>query len=321
MARGAEAKQRKKEKKANAKANGEEVSGGKANFDSYFGEDPMLNPPPNVPDPVAQLEQLQAHQAKVSKPKSCCDHSDDESEEKEEEDDVMAKIKQGKKQRKKEKMAEVSKEKGGGFFGEIKLLPLLFLFLLTASTALPAFFWILDNAGGVLVKTNLTGQLGYRLGIGSTPRKRITSFYEKHSPDKLDSVDSTLSKYYGDYKTLTKKLERKYSDYGYFVGWEEDEAASKLAWEKFGEYQKEFSKAYRKKAPKQLVQASDNFYYNVGGIVKKAKVTWRKQIWPVLKPIIWVADEKEAKRQKKADAKKYGKKKKGSAAFRDEEDE
>ena len=119
------------------------------------------DPPPvpsNVPDPVAQLEQLQAHQAKVSKPKSCCDHSDEE----EEEDDVMAKIKQGKKQRKKEKMAEVSKEKGGGFFGEIKLLPLLFLFLLTASTALPAFFWILDNAGGVLVKTNLTGQLGYR---------------------------------------------------------------------------------------------------------------------------------------------------------------
>ena len=50
----------------------------------------MLNPPSNVPDPVAQLEQLQAHQAKVSKPKSCCDHSDDE----EEEDDVMAKIKQ-----------------------------------------------------------------------------------------------------------------------------------------------------------------------------------------------------------------------------------
>ena len=32
MARGAEAKQRKKEKKANAKANGEEVSGGKVRF-------------------------------------------------------------------------------------------------------------------------------------------------------------------------------------------------------------------------------------------------------------------------------------------------
>ncbi|GMH79630.1 hypothetical protein TL16_g08207 [Triparma laevis f. inornata] len=254
---------------------------------------------------------------KVSKPKSCCDSGCSDDDQKE--DEIASKIKKGKKARQNAKLVEVAKEKG--FFGEIKLLPLVFLFLLTASTALPAFFWILDNASSVLVKTNLTGQLGYRMGIGSTPRKRITSFYEKHSPEKLGSVDATLGKYYGDYKTLTRKLERKYSDYGYFVGWEEDEAASKLAWAKIEEYQKDLSKTYRKNAPKQLVQASDNFYYNIGGITKKVKVIWKKQIWPVLKPIVWVADEKEAKRQKKADAKKYGKKKKGSAAFRDEEDE
>ena len=70
----------------------------------------------------------------------------------------------------------------------------------------------------------------HRMGIGSTPRKRITSFYEKHSPEKLGSVDATLGKYYGDYKTLTRKLERKYSDYGYFVGWEE----VSWEWEDYG---------------------------------------------------------------------------------------
>lgn len=310
--------------KADKRVNGEDVSGSDSSktgsdFDSYFGEDPMVKAAsaPVVLDPVAQLEALQAHQAKVSKPKSCCDSGCSDDDQKE--DEIASKIKKGKKARQNSKLVEVAKEKG--FFGEIKLLPLVFLFLLTASTALPAFFWILDNASSVLVKTNLTGQLGYRMGIGSTPRKRITSFYEKHSPEKLGSVDATLGKYYGDYKTLTRKLERKYSDYGYFVGWEEDEAASKLAWAKIEEYQKDLSKTYRKNAPKQLVQASDNFYYNIGGITKKVKVIWKKQIWPVLKPIVWVADEKEAKRQKKVDAKKYGKKKKGSAAFRDEEDE
>jgi len=73
----------------------------------------------------------------------------------------------------------------------------------------------------MLGKTNLTGRLGYRFGIGSTPKKRVVTFYEKHAPEKIHEVDSIVSKYYGDYKTLTKKLERKYQDYGYFVGWEQ----------------------------------------------------------------------------------------------------
>lgn len=95
---------------------------------------------------------------KVSKPKSCCDSGCSDDDQKE--DEIASKIKKGKKARQNSKLVEVAKEKG--FFGEIKLLPLVFLFLLTASTALPAFFWILDNASSVLVKTNLTGQLGYR---------------------------------------------------------------------------------------------------------------------------------------------------------------
>ena len=63
------------------------------------------------------------------------------------------------------------------------------------------------------------------LGLMQTPKKRLVDFYQKHNQtDKLadDLVDATIMKYAGDYPTLIKKLERKYQDYGYFIGWEQE---------------------------------------------------------------------------------------------------
>ena len=82
--------------------------------------------------------------------------------------------------------------------------------------------------------------------------------------------------------------------------------------------------AFRKNAPSALVQASDNFYYNVGGLVRPAIKYWKKSVWPVLRPLVALPDAKEAKKQMEADKKKYGKKRSGkkskSGDFRDEED-
>lgn len=346
MARGAAGKAARKEARANARANGgkapeaedeDAIAGyfGQQDEDSTYdiGEDGKKKkeaaekkksiPPVSMgvaegDDPFGFKRQAAAEAKRNSA--SCCDGGGCEDDK---EDEVVKKIKKGKKREKLAKLEDAHTAKG--LFGEIKLLPLIFLLLLTGSTLLPAAFWVLDNAGPMLGKTNLTGRLGYRFGIGSTPKKRVVTFYEKHAPEKIHEVDSIVSKYYGDYKTLTKKLERKYQDYGYFVGWEQDEAPSKLALAEFGVHVKAAKQYYRKNAPAAIVQASDNFYYNVGGLAQQGRKVWDKTIWPILKPIIYIPDEKEAKRQKAEDKKKYGKKPKGrrkkNSEFRDEEED
>jgi hypothetical protein len=110
----------------------------------------------------------------------------------------------------------------------IKTMPLIFLLVLTGTTLLPLFIY----AGDWLAAHNALGQVGFRLGIGQVPRRRVLSFYEKHAPEKLDQVPTILAKNYGEYPVLLKKLERKYQDYGYFIGWEQDEAPMTLALEK-----------------------------------------------------------------------------------------
>jgi hypothetical protein len=88
---------------------------------------------------------------------------------------------------------------------------------------------------------------------------------------------------------------------------------------------KNMKKYYRRNAPSQVVQATDNIYYNVGGLVAQGKKVWKKSVWPVLKPLIAIPDEKEAKKQKLKDKKKYGAKPKGrrkkNSEFRDEEED
>lgn len=385
MARGAAAKQARKESRKNARMNGDDPTDGQSaasqdnsGLDGYFGptdgdstfdiagekkkekkEKKIEEESVPVPammgisdgdDPFGFKRQQAAEARRVAAASSCCgDDGCDDDKPKKKEDEVLKKIKKGKKREK--VMKEQEAAASTGYFGGIKPLPLLFLLLLTGSTLLPAAFWVLDNAGPMLAKTNLTGRLGHRLGIGATPKKRVTSFYEKHAPGKLHEVDSIVSKYYGDYKTLTKKLERKYQDYGYFVGWEDDEAPSKvsasgrcadvrrhkltpfgplipspqLALAELDVHVKNMKKYYRRNFPAQIVQAGDNIYYNVGGLVQQGKKVWRKTIWPVLKPLIAIPDEKEAKKQKMKDKKKYGKKptgrRKKNSEFRDEEED
>ena len=330
MPRGAAAKQDRKEKKARAKAEGVDLKAKEEDeLASILGEDPMAKmgsmstsskePDMAFDDPVAQLEKMQAAQKKFETRKCCADSDEDEGEG---EEQIQAKIAKGQKKRKKERMAEEKATKG--YFGEIKTLPLLFLVLLTAGGTLPVLFWVADNAPRILKNFGTGSKLGYKLGLGEIPRQRVTSFYEKHNPEKLGEVDAVLSKYYGDYKSLTRKLERKYKDYGYFLGWEGDDAASTSTAivESLQNFRENSYRAYRKKAPKALVQAGDNFYYNVGGLVKPAQKYWKKTIWPFLKPLVYVPDAKEAKKQKDKDRKAYGAKKRGkkSGEFRDDDE-
>ena len=114
----------------------------------------------------------------------------------------------------------------GGSSGEggIKTLPLVMLIMLTGTTVIPALLYMGDYFSAFIQKNHIMGNLGQRLGIGPSPKKRVISFYEKHDPEKMGEVNNILSKYYGDYPKLVKRLERKYGDYGYFLNWESDEA-------------------------------------------------------------------------------------------------
>uniref|UniRef100_A0A7S3P3J9 Uncharacterized protein n=1 Tax=Amphora coffeiformis TaxID=265554 RepID=A0A7S3P3J9_9STRA len=192
---------------------------------------------------------------------------------------------------------KVKKEQG------IKTLPLILLILLTGSTLLPAVIYVGDMASNYLGNNNVLGQMGYRLGIGAVPRKRVLSFYEKHNPEKISEVPTILSKHYGEYPKLIKKLERKYQDYGYFHGWEEDEAPMVMVRDSLEEaYSYWIQHVWNRYAPVQLRTAARNVKYNFTKIYKKGTKIWKKQIWPVLEPYIGVPDERTAAKQKRMDA-------------------
>ena len=211
-----------------------------------------------------------------------------------------------------------------GYFSDIQLLPLIFLILLTAGSMVPAVFWVIDNGPAYLSKVSVLSSAGYSLGFGNTPLKRVTSFYEKHEPAKVNEVDTIMKKYYGDYGKLTKRLERKYHDYGYFLHWEEDDKPMAFVKDKVEEFRVNANEAYDDKAPPVVKQAVMNMKHNIGGLYKKGRKTWKLRIWPILRPYLGTATEAEKKKQKLADKKKYGRKvkgQKGSKKFRDEEDE
>lgn len=217
---------------------------------------------------------------------------------------------------------------GGGGSGEgIKTLPLVMLIMLTGTTVLPALLYLGDWASAFIQKNHLMGNLGQRLGIGPSPKKRVISFYEKHDPEKLTEVNGILAKYYGDYPKLVKRLERKYGDYGYFINWEQDEAPMTLAFEQLWETQEAMAKQFDRHAPAIVKTGARNMRHNFGFLYKKGSRLWKKTIWPILEPHLGVPDEKAARKQKlqdKKDAERRRKEATGqrrkSAEFRDDDE-
>lgn len=191
---------------------------------------------------------------------------------------------------------------GSGGGSGIKTTPLILLIMMIGTTLLPAVIFIGDYASTILSKTNFSSQIGYQLGIGSVPKQRILSFYEKHSPEKVSDVPSILSKHYGQYPTLIKKLERKYQDYGYFLGWEEDVTTYKMGMEIVqSTYDTWIQQYWNKYAPQVLKTAFRNIRYNLTFLYKKIRKVFKKHIWPkYLEPIFGVPDGAAA--QKKKDA-------------------
>ena len=303
MARGSEAKARRKERRAEDRAKGENINWNE--FDAPVEEDTSGDEAPELPLPPGQAQaQAEADAAAEAQAAAASGR---------------------KKSRKKKKMQErrpvapVKKEEG------IKTLPLIFLFLLTATTVLPAMFYLSDKFGEIVQKHHVMGSIGHRLGIGASPKKRVLSFYEKHDPDKLDEVPNILAKYYGDYPKLTKRLERKYQDYGYFLNWEKDEAPMTLALEKLEATRDLVQEKFDRHAPQIAKTAARNMRHNLTFLYKKLRTVFKKQIWPHLEPLFGVPDEKAARAQKRKDAQaatanKPGRRK-ANTQYRDDVDE
>lgn len=202
----------------------------------------------------------------------------------------------------------------------IKSGPLIMLLMLTGTTLLPALLYAGDWFGAFMQKNHILGKLGQKLNVGGSPKKRVLSFYEKHDPTKLDEVETILAKYYGDYPTLIKRLERKYGDYGYFLNWEQDEAPSKLAFEKLTETKKAIQKEFNKRAPRSVKNIARNINHNLSTLYRKGRIIWKKKIWPILEPIFGVPDGgREQKRKDRAEAMKRKGRRKANDEFRDDE--
>lgn len=207
----------------------------------------------------------------------------------------------------------------------IKTGPLIVLVMLFGTAIIPAMLFFGDWAGGMIQKHHIMGGLGFKLGIGPSPRQRVVSFYEKHDPTKINDVTKILSKHYGDYPKLIKRLERKYQDYGYFMNWEEDEAPYKLAKEKLGMTADLIGKKWKRHAPLPLQNGARNMKHNTGRLYRKGRVFWKKHAWPHLEPFFGVpkgaAEQKRKDRKAAADEKnkktKGGRKK--NLEFRDDE--
>jgi hypothetical protein len=204
----------------------------------------------------------------------------------------------------------------------IKSGPLILLVMLTGTTLLPALLYAGDWFGNFLQKQHIMGNIGHRLNIGASPKKRVLSFYEKHSPEKIEEVDVILAKYYGDYPKLTKRLERKYQDYGYFLNWEQDEAPMTLAFEQLDETKKLIQKKFNKYAPQGAKNTARNISFNLNKVYRKGRIIWRKQVWPVIEPIFGVPDGGAAQKRKDREAAQNSKgRRKKNKDFRDDEED
>uniref|UniRef100_A0A7S2KZ21 Uncharacterized protein n=1 Tax=Leptocylindrus danicus TaxID=163516 RepID=A0A7S2KZ21_9STRA len=202
----------------------------------------------------------------------------------------------------------------------IKTLPLVMLILMTGTTLIPALLYAGDWLGAFLQKQHIMGNIGFRLGVGPSPKKRVISFYEKHDPSKLSQVNSIMSKHYGEYPKLVKRLERKYHDYGYFIDWEKDEAPMKLAKDQLMVTYDWFGDQFATHAPRPVKNAYRNAKANITNLYTKGRKIWRKKIWPVLEPYFGVPDAKAAADQKRKDARssRSGQKRRKSQEFRED---
>lgn len=310
MARGAEGKARRKNEKKEARAKeaerlleekkaGDTSEGNTNEFDSAI---PFPGPPSsNVPDSSSSEEDE-------------ADASEDKAVEKAKKRAARRVAAGGKKP---SADAPPPSSKQG-----IKPLPLVMLILLTGSTLLPALLYAGDYMGAFLQKNHIMGSLGYKLGIGPSPKKRVLSFYEKHDPTKIESVPTILAKHYGDYPKLIKKLERKYGDYGYFIDWEKDEAPMNLAFDQLKVTRDYLGTQWTKYAPQFAKTGARNMRYNLTTLYRKGRRVWKKSVWPILEPVFGVPDGAAA--QKRKDAKEArasagpGKRRKKNTEFRDD---
>lgn len=247
-----------------------------------------------------------------------------EGEGEEGEEEVAVKKATKKKKRKKTKVAGgaagTGQEAPAPASQGIKSGPLILLVMLTGTTLLPALLYAGDYISAFVQKNHILGSIGQKLNIGSSPKKRVMSFYEKHDPAKINEVDHILSKYYGDYPTLIKRLERKYQDYGYFLNWEQDEAPMTLAFEKLDDTKKFVQKEFQKRAPQSIKTATRNISFNLGQLYKKGRKVWKKTLWPILEPVFGVPKgAKEQKRKDRAEANKRKGRRKTNADYRDDE--
>jgi len=316
MARGTEAKQRRKTERKEARgAAKESEEPGKDVFEEVLRKDGL------------------AQDAKKSEDEDDDDDDDTSSDEDEYEDsssedekeDIMTKAtkKSSKKSSSGKSDSKPCCPKPSSSGKGIKPLPLIFLIMMTGTTVLPLLFYMGDHIGNYMQNNHIMGSIGFKFGIGATPKRRVMSFYEKHEPSKVPEVPKLLSRYYGDYPKLIKRLERKYNDYGYFLQWQEDEAPSKLAkaklWETHSVITKYIDVQFQSYAPPWLKSRVRNVRYNLKKLWKKGRKVWRNTLWPLLEPIFGVP--KGGASQKRKDSNDHKKSRgRGKYAFRDEDE-
>jgi hypothetical protein len=291
MARGADAKEKRKEARKEARETEKEKL-----LEEVSNEFDLNNLDADFPTPNTKVENEGDEEIEVKKVK--------------------------KKKRKKSKVAAAAtpQEAPAPASAGIKSGPLILLVMLTGTTLLPAILYAGDYFGAFIQKNHIMGNLAHKLNIGTSPKKRVLSFYEKHDPNKINEVETILAKYYGDYPKLIKRLERKYQDYGYFMNWEQDEAPMTLAFEKLDETKKFIQKEFNKRAPQSIKTVARNVNYNVSKMYRKGRVVWKKKVWPFLEPVFGVPKgAKDQKRKDRAEANKRKGRRKTNDEYRDDE--
>jgi hypothetical protein len=306
MARGAEAKLRRRNQRKNVDATENGGTGDDDDDDEVIdmfgtagGKDGASSSFPPFPTPVTGKvngSSLKGGTTVARKAKSTVVVEDVDSDEDDDYDNLPKQKKKYDTSQSSKAQSPIKKTNSG-----IKTTPLILLILMVGTTLLPALIYLGDYASTFLAKNNMAGSMGYHFGIGSVPKKRVLSFYEKHAPEKVNDVSGILSKHYGNYPQLIKKLERKYHDYGYFVGWQEDEAPLKIGTDYLQSmYDVWIQQYWNRYAPQVLKTAFRNVRYNFTFLYKRFRKVWKKHIWPLLEPIFGVPDGAAAQKRKDA---------------------
>lgn len=135
----------------------------------------------------------------------------------------------------------------------------VFFFVLLFGTGMAPFLFMLVDAVKPVVGNSLS-RVSAQIGLAPTPKMRLVKFYEKHNPDKVKEVDALIGKYTTDYPKMVKILEAKYQDYGFFLGWEKDNEASKIFQRYAAKYSRLARYYYRKHVPIDIRMAFFRMY-------------------------------------------------------------